>query len=262
ARIPQEVTWYRIAAIVWAILILPWTARPAGFELHALDVGHGTAVTLRSPGGAVWVFDAGSRDRPGVDREALGPWLRAFETPRVGVVLSHAHRDHDGALPWLVERFPPTVWAGALPAHLAARLPHTVPRLELALGRGLLPDLDRGATGLQLEISRAVDDPGNEGSLVLEVLWREARIVLCGDADEEGLAIWLRQRPPRGPARLLLLPHHGSDTEHLGRLLARVRPSEVWISATGTPALQPELERRGLAWKSTSIHGSLELELP
>jgi len=252
----------RAAAIAWAILILPWTARPAGFELHAIDVGHGTAVALRSPGGAVWIFDAGSRDRPGVDREALGPLLRSFDTPRIGVVLSHADRDHDGALPWLVERFPPSVWAGAVPAHLAARLPHTVPRLELAHGRALLPDLDRGATGLQLEISRAIEDPGNEGSLVLELLWNEERLVLCGDAEEEGLASWLRQRPARPPARLLLLPHHGSETEHLGRLLALVHPSEVWISATGSPALLPELERRGLAWRSTSIHGFLELELP
>lgn len=252
----------RAAAIVWAILLLPWTARPEGFELHAIDVGHGTSVALRSPGGAVWVFDAGSRDRPGVDREALAPLLRSFDATRIGVVLSHADRDHDGALPWLIERFPPRVWAGALPAHLSARLPHTLARLDLAQGRAFLPDLDRGATVLELEVSRAIDDPGNEGSLVLEVLWREERLVLCGDAEEDGLATWLRQRPARAPARLLLLPHHGSETEHLGRLLERVRPSEVWISASGSPVLLPELERRGLAWKSTSTHGPLGLELP
>jgi competence protein ComEC len=252
----------RAAAIVWAIAILPWTARPQRLELHALDVGHGTAALLRSPGGAVWIFDAGSRDRPGVDREAVAPLLRSFDAPRIGVVLSHADRDHDGALPWLVERFPPTVWAGALPAHLAARLPHTLPRIDLIQGRAILPVLDRGAAGLGLELSRAADDPGNEGSLVLEARWKGERLVLCGDAEAEGLAAWLRQRPARPPARLLLLPHHGSDTEHLGPLLSLVRPSEVWISATGPPVLLRELDRRGLTWRSTSTHGPLELTLP
>lgn len=252
----------RTAALLWAVLLLPWTARPGSFEVHALDVGHGTAVVMRSPGGAVWIFDAGSRDRPGVDREALGPLLRSSDAREIGVVLSHADRDHAGALAWLVERFPPRVWAGALPAHLAARLPHTSARIDVARGRATLPNLDRGTSDLELEISRGIDDPGNEGSLALEVVWRGERLVLCGDAEEEGLSAWLRERPARSPARLLLLPHHGSDTEHLGRLLDAVRPSEAWISATGSPVLGPELDRRGLSWRSTSAHGFLGLALP
>jgi competence protein ComEC len=252
----------RATAAVWAVLVLPWTARPRALEIHALDVGHGTALVLFSPGGGVWIFDAGSRDRPGVDREALGPLLRRAEAREVGVVLSHADRDHDGALPWIVERFPPRLWAGALPAHLAARLPHTCASVDLSRGRTSLPDLDRGGSGLEIEISRGLDEPGNEGSCVLEVLWGEERLVLCGDAEEEGLAAWLRERPARAPARLLLLPHHGSDTVELGRILAAVRPREAWISASGSPVLGPELDRRGLAWKSTSIDGCLELVLP
>jgi len=252
----------RTAALVWVVLLLPWTARPESLEIAALDVGHGTAVALRTPGGAVWIFDAGSRDRPGVDREALGPLLRSFETQAIGVVLSHTDRDHDGALPWLVERFPPGVWAGALPEHLAARLPHTCARVDVGRGRAILPNLDRGAVDLDLEISRGIDGPGNEGSLVLEAAWKGERLVLCGDAEEDGLSAWLRERPARSPARVLLWPHHGSDTEHLGRLLDAVRPRETWISATGSPVLRPELDRRGLAWRSTATHGPLELALP
>jgi beta-lactamase superfamily II metal-dependent hydrolase len=250
-----------LGALLGALLVLPWTVRPSACELHALDVGGGTCVALRTLGGAVWVFDAGSRDRPGVDREALGPLLRTFDAAGIGVVLSHTDRDHDGALPWLVERFPPAVWAGAVPAHLAARLPHTCARVDAERGAAILPSLDRGAEPLVLEIARGSEEPGNEGSIALEVAWRGQRAVLCGDAEEDGLAAWLRGRPERGPARVLLLPHHGSDTEHLARLLAAVRPAEAWISASGAPVLGPELDRRGLPWRATGVHGPLRIDL-
>jgi beta-lactamase superfamily II metal-dependent hydrolase len=252
----------RGAALFAAVLLLPWSARPAAIEIHALDVGGGTAVALRTPGGAVWVFDAGSRDRPGVDREALGPLLRRFDARGIGVVVSHTDRDHDGALPWVLERFPPRVFAGALSAHIAERLPHGTARIEPMRGRTKLPSLDRGEDGITLEISRSVETAGTEGSFTLEILAAGELLVLCGDAEEEGLSAWIRERPWRAPARLLLLPHHGSQTEHLGRLLLSVRPAEVWISGAGPPVLGPELDRRRIPWLATAIEGPLRRTIP
>ncbi len=252
----------RAAALASALALVPWNLAPAALEIHALDVGSGTAALLRAPGGAVWIFDAGSRDRPEVDREALGPLLRAWEVSRVGVILSHPDRDHDGALGWLLERYPPRVWAGALPAHLAERLPHTTLRIDVAQGRVKMPELEPGGRALEMELARGLDTEGNEGSRSLEIVWGGERIVLCGDAEAEGLAAWLRDRPSRGPARMLLFPHHGSDTDYLGPLLDSVRPAEIWISASGTPGVARELDRRGLAWRSTARCGPLLLGLP
>lgn len=252
----------RLAGLLWASVLLPWTTAPSSLEVHALDVGHGTAALVRTPGGAVWVFDAGSRDRQEVDRQALAPALRTWEAVRVGVVLSHPDRDHDGALPWLVDRYPPALWAGALPAQVDARLPHSVPRLDLQEGRMLLPDLESGGGGPDLELSRGLDVDGNEGSRTLEVAWGGRRIVLCGDAEAEGLAAWLSARPRRGPVRLLLFPHHGSDTSRTGALLAELRPEEVWISASGVPGVSAELRRQRIRCRVTSDSGPLRLELP
>src|SRR5262249_5460180 len=69
----------RAAALLTAILLLPWAAAPEGLQLSALDVGHGTCVVVRAPGAGTWVFDAGSRDRPELARQALLPILSSWE---------------------------------------------------------------------------------------------------------------------------------------------------------------------------------------
>ena len=260
----------RVAAGLWVLVLVPWTAAPRGLEIHALDVGSGTAVVVREPGGGALVFDAGSRDRPGVDREALGPLLSSFEADRVLVVLSHTDLDHDGALPWLVERHPPDCWAGALPARLGERLPHTTVRIDATAGRILLawpgpapdPEPDPRSGELHLELSRALAVEGNEGSRVLEVCWKGESVLLFGDSEAEGLAAWLRARTTETPVRVLLFPHHGSDTEHLAALVDAIRPAEVWISASGEPEVLRELARRRIPTRVTAIDGPLSLEIP
>jgi competence protein ComEC len=258
-------TWPgRVACAAWMLLLLPWSLAPSRLELWALDVGHGTAVLLRAPGIGTWIFDAGSRDRPEVAREAVLPLLRRWETADLGVVLSHTDQDHSGALPYILERYPPRVWAGALPAQCAERLPHTTPVFDAGLGRVELPALADPENDLRLEIWRGSDEAGNEGSRSLFIHAQAGSILLSGDAEGEGLARMLGRdgSTERGPEalRLLLFPHHGSDTDQLGRLLARTRPAEVWISCSGRPAVQAEIERRGIRCRTTADCGPLALE--
>jgi beta-lactamase superfamily II metal-dependent hydrolase len=82
-------------------------------------------------------------------------------------------------------------------------------------------------------------------------------LLLCGDAEAEGLSRMLRLLPPQGPLDLLLLPHHGSDSPWLVPLLQRCRPREVWISAAARPAVAAELDRRGATWRWTGRDGVL-----
>ena len=254
----------RAAAGLWAILLLPWSAGPSGLELHALDVGHGTAVVARTPGLDALIFDAGSRDRRGVWEEALAPLLARLEVARPWVVLSHADRDHDSALPRLLARYPAALQVGApgaqsdvRPAHV--RRPLRSPSLDLLAGRLEIrvPDLDLG-----LALIRGVCAGGNEGSRSLELTWKGERILLAGDAEERGLLAALQEGSLRGPARLALMPHHGSESPFLWAFLARLDPREVWISAAEVPPIAAELERRGLLWRWTGRDGSLALRLP
>jgi competence protein ComEC len=263
SRCPRVAT--RCAGLGWAVLCLPWTTAPAGLELHALDVGHGSALVLRAPGEGCWIFDAGSRDRLGVAGRALAPLLRAWDVSRVNVVLSHDDRDHWSALGWVVERYPIGLWSGALPPRLEARLSPSTVHLDLRSGRLALAS----GRGLTLELLRGRDAPGNEGSRSLLVTCGTEQLLLCGDAEAEGLGdllgLFERSSAYSSELRLLLFPHHGSQTSLMGPLLASTRPQEIWISAAGDnlqrPGVAAELDRRGLTWRWTTRDGPLNLLL-
>ncbi len=251
----------RVSAVLFAVLLVPWTTAPRALEVHALDVGHGTCCIVRAPGLGTWVFDAGSRDRTEVARAALAPALRAWDVGRIGVVLSHPDRDHDGAVPWLVGRFDVAAYGGALPAQVAERLPHSAPRFDLARGRMALPALQGSCPGVAAWLERGEPVPGNEGSRTLRIEWFGEQIVLTGDAEAEGLRAWLADMPrSEKGASLLLAPHHGSEIERLGLLLDAVRPAEVWISGPARPPIAGELDRRGIPWRSTGSVGPLHFE--
>lgn len=238
-----------------AALLLPLRPTPAHPELVLFDVGHGTAAALHLETGATWIFDAGTRDRVGLWRQALAPQLAAWDAGPPSVVLTHADRDHWSALPALIRRRPPALWAGHLTAELARALDPETPRLDIEAGSTVLA---RGTT--RLSLLRGGRLPGNEGSRALLV---EApglgRVLLTGDAEAEGLAAMLKstELARGGPLAVLLLPHHGSESAHFAELLSTTRPEHLWISASDASQLAPELARRGLSPGTTSSAGPL-----
>jgi competence protein ComEC len=239
-------------------------------EIEALDVGHGTCVALRVGTAAAVVFDAGSRERPGLQREALEPLLSSWEGMPLWVALSHSDLDHSAAMPWLAGHRAPRVWLGELPAAIDALLPGSTRRIDvergfarIALGAGARAGLDAGVGAgfdTELVLARGSAGAGNEGSRTLLLRAREQWIMLCGDAEADGLAALL-ELPLPARVRLLLWPHHGSDTPLLARLLDRVAPQEVWFSAAREPPVAAELARRGIHWRSTHREGPLRLTL-
>ena len=242
-----------LGAVSWtalAALLLPWTAAPPGVEVRVLAVGHGTAVAMRTERGETWLFDAGSRDRLGVLGRSLRPLLAEWESPPPHVVLSHGDRDHWSALAGLVRRQTPALWVGHVEPDL--RLPPAVLRQDVLAGRMLLRE---GPT--RLTLLRGGPFPGNEGSRSLLVESQGRRLLLSGDAEAEGLAAMLADWPVGQTVDVLLMPHHGSDTELLEPLLERLSPREVWISKGAPAQLEAELERRGVALRNTARDGPL-----
>jgi beta-lactamase superfamily II metal-dependent hydrolase len=221
---------------------------------------------VRAPGEPCLLFDAGSRDRPRLYREALAPLLARWEVARPRIALSHDDRDHASAFERLALRYAPRSWIGALPPALAAKLPRDCARVD---PEGGAVRLDAGGGPLRLSLFRALAMDGNEGSRTLSIELDRTRVLLFGDAEAEGLGAlldsdWLpgRDAPTRVvPVRLLLFPHHGSDTPWLGELLRRTQPREVWISAPSEPAVAAELDRRRLDWSWTGRDGPLRLRM-
>ncbi len=247
----------RLCLLSWGLLLLPWWKGTDAPEIYAADVGHGTAVLMRLPGAGTWLFDAGSRDRIGVARQALLPLLRSLDCAQLNIALSHGEADHAGALPWLIERFPPGQWLGALPSPIAQRLPPGAEHLDLEFGRLSLRFPGLAPAGVELTLIRGQTGGGNEGSRSLEVRVGNERWLLCGDAEGSGLAQQLRGGLLRGPYDLVLFPHHGSETPWLAEFLGATQPRQVWFSCSGRPPVADELDRRGIPWSSTADLGPL-----
>jgi beta-lactamase superfamily II metal-dependent hydrolase len=248
----------RSAAFAAGLGLLPWTAAPVRRELVLLDVGHGTCAALREPDGSAWVFDAGSRDRSGLARGALGPLLASWDVGALRCALSHPERDHDSAWEWLLERHPPLLRAGADPAHPGERPAHSPARADLSR-RGAI-ELG-GQAGVRVWLLRGSAAEGNEGSRTLVLEHPEGLLWLSGDAVEDGLQGLLEAWPgPPGGVRVLLLPHHGGESMRLGAILDRLQPAEVWISSSEAPAALPELCRRRIPVRWTARDGPLVLD--
>ena len=269
ARIGSPIRARRLAsggALGFGLLLAPWPGPalasggpgpiPRGLEVHVLDVGNGTAVVVRAPGAPSWVVDAGSRDRLAVDTEGVGALLRALDVGRLRVAVSHAHADHAGAVPWITERWGP-------PGDGARREACGRHRRGVTWWTDGLSD-DGGLA--VAAIGAGYDDP-NEGSAVFDLRWTDAegvplaRVVLCGDAEGDGLRALLEgggELPwlAPGPVDLLLLPHHGSSTRHLAALLERLAPRLAVVSGR-VPRYAAELSRRGIPLHVTGRDGPL-----
>ncbi|MBI1382747.1 MAG: MBL fold metallo-hydrolase [Planctomycetaceae bacterium] len=240
---------------VCAVVLVPWRVGPARLEVTCLDVGHGTAALVRAPGLPLIVFDAGSRDRPGLVREALLPWVARFEPARTWVVLSHADRDHWQALPWVAERLAPERWIGPRPADVGVRLPRGTHPEDLGPGR--LDLVAEGSGPVVASVLRGLQREDNEGSRHLFVRQGNQGVLLLGDAVGPGLFALLDRQLVPGGVDLLLAPHHGSFGPATAPLLRRGRARRLWVSVDREPPLAEEWERRGLPWAWTGRDGPL-----
>lgn len=247
-------TKWRARSARWALAcsawgLFPWSLPPPRAWIGVADVGHGTAVLMRFPCGRTVLYDGGSRDRRGVAQRVLRPWLRTEEPGDLHIALSHDHRDHAGALAWMAERVGIEVWIGAVPR--AGLPPHAGPHLDVRTGRAWAPACPWNRCRVQL--LRGAEGEGNEGSRNLLVECDGQRVLLCGDAEAQGL--WPLIEPLRDSAPLLALlaPHHGSRQPHWQALLAATHPQELWFSAS---------ERSPLAERQRALSRNAPSEFP
>jgi len=256
----------RIACGAAGCALLPWSLAPKALEVRALDVGHGTAIALRTRANDVWCIDAGSNDRFGVGRAALAPLLANWDPGAICIAATHPDRDHSGGFPRLIERWPVRVAVSGSAPTWGARLPHSCVRFEALEGPAqLVSERD----DLRVTVVPGCGSDANERSLALVVETAEARAVITGDAVDVGLDAWLRgwlasgsrARRRSNSGTLLVWPHHGEATERAHELLEAVDPRWVWVSAARPGGIEPELERVGRRWDATYRSGPLSLDM-
>src|SRR5215472_13414139 len=142
-------------------------------------------------GGGIPAFGRQARSQLDIGEDVVAPylWTRSIRTVDV-IALSHAHEDHIGGMPALVEDFrPKEIWTGATPAS-----PTWNEVCERAAKNGTkIGPLQAGRQlpfgGAQVEVLAPpadyvpADTPKNNDSLVLRLRYGRHAFLLSGDVE-------------------------------------------------------------------------------
>jgi competence protein ComEC len=231
------------ATVAWAILPTGWPGRhlawvalvatalhkPASpaedcVVFHALDVGQGLSVVLRTRG-HVLVFDTGPAFRSGnsTAKLVIEPFLKSYGLTVIDMlVVSHADLDHSGG----VEHLNGAFRIGQL-------------KLGESLGEDRPPGFPCRANeswqwdGIRFEfLHPGVPGrwQGNDASCVLLVQAGDHKLLIPGDIESQAeRSIVARQA--LSPVAMIVVPHHGSRTSSGIRFAGTLRPAIAVVSA-------------------------------
>jgi competence protein ComEC len=213
---------------------------PATLEVTAIDVGQGDSLLLVSPEGQTMLIDGGGTIGPfrgefDYGEDVISPylWWRGFDHLDV-IVLTHAHDDHIGGLPRVIENFHPhELWLGINPGTAALRrLKETAFAQQVRVQQHVAgDDFDWGGAHIHVlsppKNWQPQQKPKNDDSLTVLIRYGQTKAVLAADIEKkmEELvsAEWI-------DADLLKVAHHGSNTSTTPELLQAIHPRFAVIS--------------------------------
>ena len=244
-----------------------------GLTLTFLDVGQGDATAIRTPHGAWLLVDAGpAGEGRDAGRSVVAPFLAARGARRIeALFLSHAHLDHYGGIPALLDRFDVALFlepgeaiedpgyrtlldrVGASGAEWHPFRRGDSLTVDGVTIRALHPDTTWSEWGLDL----------NEDSEVLLLRYGEFEALLAGDA---GLPAETDLAGEAGDVEVLKVGHHGSAGASGAKWLAELRPEVAVVSVgRGNRYHHPSAEALGRlgsagadVWR-TDEQGSVEV---
>jgi competence protein ComEC len=210
-------------------------------EITAIDVGQGDSLLVISPEGRTMLIDGGGSLGPvhsefdfGEDVVAPYLWSRGLERLDV-VVLTHAHGDHIGGFPRIIQGFRPSeLWVGINPpTPQLSNLYDLASADHMAIQKHTAgEEFDWGGTKIRVLSPPADWEPrskrANDDSLALLIAYGDTKALLAGDLEKK-MERFVATESPR--ADLLKVAHHGSATSTTPELLAAVHPRFAVISA-------------------------------
>jgi competence protein ComEC len=238
-----------IAVVALFILIFwhPFPPRvwPGELELTAIDVGQGDSILVVFPDGKLMLVDGGgiltfgnrAKSKIDIGEDVVSPYLWQRSVRKIDVaVLTHAHDDHAGGLPALIENFHPSeLWTGATPPSEAwsqvRRKANDQGVKITAMHSGRIFDFG----GARIEILSPPADyvpstsPKNNDSLAMRLTFGQRSFLLTGDMERPMEQRALANGLPLA-ADVLKVGHHGSNTSSTGAFLDAVSPTFAVIS--------------------------------
>ncbi len=241
--------WLAVLGLVLlASLTVLWPVAPrvhkGVLEVTAIDVGQGDSILVVSPQGKTLLIDAGGPvggPQPmdpafNVGEDVVSQYLWSRGIRRLdAVALTHAHSDHMGGMPAVIQNFHPRVlYTGHNPMTT-----HYRALLEVAAQSGTavrtLTAGDRflfGGAWIHVLAPAADYRPGahasNDDSLVLRIRYGHTAALLDGDAEAPVEREMAATEPVS--AELLKVGHHGSSTSTIPVFLNAVHPQYAVIS--------------------------------
>ena len=247
---PHYSRWVSGAVVMALFILLFWSPFPPQIfprqlELTAIDVGQGDSLLVVFPDGKLMLVDGGgiltfgqrAKSKLDIGEDVVSPYLWRRSIRRVDVVvLTHAHDDHAGGLPALIENFHPAeLWTGATPpSSVWFRIQ------KKALDQGVkISAMQSGRSfdfgGAHIDILSPPPDyvpgasPKNNDSLALRITFGQRSFLLTGDMEKpmelRALAAGLLLH-----ADVLKVGHHGSNTSSIDPFLDAVSPTFALIS--------------------------------
>lgn len=264
-------------ALVLVAMPLP-TLRRAALEIHAIDVGQGDAIAVRTPAGRWLLIDTGPRtDRFDAGASRIAPYLRDHGARRLEVmVLTHPDLDHIGGAPALLQSFPVGALIDpALPAAkegfyatMAAARASGVRWYSGRAGREITVD------GVTLSIlapeEPTLDGPleANDLSVVFRLAWGGFAALFTGDAPRSVENALVALHDTALAVDLLKVGHHGSRTSTGDSLLMAARPRLAIVSVGARnryghpdPGVVARLGRFGVRILRTDENGSIVVRI-
>ncbi len=217
---------------------------PTGKEMYVyfLDVGQGDSIFIHTPNGKNILIDAGPVDE-GFDagKEIVLPFLRKKNVKRIDtIVASHAHGDHIGGLPSIMEElpvgevldtgfvYPSPFYEKFLKTINAKKIPYRIVQKDDVLKW----DPDLSVKVLSPRRGHFFEDPNNN-SIVIRMVYKNMSFMFAGDAEDLAEYEIISNYKKSDLASVILkVPHHGSHTSSTDVFLEAVQP-EVGVIMAG-----------------------------
>ncbi|MEO5511340.1 MAG: ComEC/Rec2 family competence protein, partial [Longimicrobiales bacterium] len=225
--------------------VLAWTPQLTGLygrpvEIHAIDVGQGDALAIRTPHGQWVLVDAGPRTpRFDAGRSRVVPYLREHGARTLdAVVITHPDADHIGGVAAVLA----LVGARAIiDPGTAAGKPLYLQTMTVADSAGVVwfkardgrhLDVDGVRLDFLYPASDSLDGTGDPNDLSVAFRLRYGRFaaLFMGDAPVATENRIVAEYGPRLAAAVLKVGHHGSYTSTSVGLLEAVRPQVALVS--------------------------------